>query len=104
MAYADVMARRSEILRKATGLDYREFSQGPLAFDYDRMMSTVGYSLPEVREIQSAVGVGNTPLLELRNLTELARSVSGPGMGARRILSPLARPAWSAVPTSLSRL
>ncbi|MBI4278932.1 MAG: PLP-dependent lyase/thiolase, partial [Armatimonadetes bacterium] len=83
MGYAEVMARRGEILRRATGLDYAEFSHGPLAFDYDAMMAKVGYPLEEVRRIQVAVGVGNTPLLELRRITALVRKISRAGKGAR---------------------
>lgn len=81
-AYADVMAHKAEILKRATGLDYHRFEQGPIAFDYDGLME-VGYPLPEIRRIQLSAGVGNTPLLELRNLTRLVRKLSRPGKGAR---------------------
>ncbi len=83
MGYAETMARKSEILFRATGLDYREFSHGPLAFDYEAMMERVGYPPEEMRRIQSAAGVGNTPMLELRRLTEAIRRTSPPGKGAR---------------------
>jgi cysteine synthase len=83
MGYAELMAERSEILFRATGLDYREFMRGPFAFDYDAMMEKVGYRLDELRRIQSAVGVGNTPMLELRRITEAVRRVSPRGTGAR---------------------
>ena len=32
-------------------------------------------AIEEVKEIQKEVGVGNTPLLELKNITKLARKV-----------------------------
>lgn len=83
MSYADIMARRGEILRRATGLDYRQFSRGPLTFDYDAMMAEVGYPLEQVRRIQSEVGVGGTALLELRRITALVRRLSPRGKGAR---------------------
>ncbi len=46
-------------------------------------MAAHGYSLDDIVGIQRAGGVGNTPLLELRNLTDLVRSISEPGMGGR---------------------
>jgi len=46
-------------------------------------MASHGYSLDDIVGIQARGGVGNTPLLELRNLTDLVRSYSAPGMGAR---------------------
>lgn len=83
MSYHAVMARRGEIMRKALGVDYDQFIKGRLVFDYERMMEKAGYSLEEVRAIQRETGVGNTPLLELRNITELVRCTSPTGYGAR---------------------
>ncbi|MBQ2845572.1 MAG: PLP-dependent lyase/thiolase, partial [Firmicutes bacterium] len=54
-----------------------------MAFDYERMMRETGYSLEEMQEIQYSVGVGNTPIIELRNLTALARACAPEGKGAR---------------------
>lgn len=81
--YAAVMARRGEIVRRAVGIDYSAFERGPMAFDYEAMMTRTGYSLDETRRIQRETGVGDTPLLELRNITRLVRSLSVPGKGAR---------------------
>lgn len=81
--YLRVMGRRSEIVRRATGLDYERYSRGPLAFDYEGLMGASGYSFTDIRDIQRSRGVGGTPMLELRNLTALVRSVSAPGYGAR---------------------
>ena len=78
-----IMARRGEIMRRALGMDYSEFEISPVAFDYERMMGAHGYSLDDIVAIQRRAGVGDTPLLELRNLTDLVRSVSAPGNGAR---------------------
>lgn len=83
MSYDAVMARRGEIMRKAIGIDYNEFESGSIAFDYERMMRETGYSLQEIQKIQSETGVGNTPLLELKNLTKLARRFAPKGKGAR---------------------
>lgn len=82
-SYQAVMARRPEIMKKAVGIDYGVFESGSIAFDYERMMKETGYTLEEMQEIQYSVGVGNTPLLELRNLTALARKLAGKGKGAR---------------------
>ena len=78
-----IMARRGEIMRKALGMDYSVFEISPIAFDYEGMMAAHGYSLEDIVAIQTRAGVGNTPLLELRNLTDLVRSISAPEKGAR---------------------
>lgn len=79
----EVMARKGEIMVRALGMDYREFERSPVAFDYEAMMAAHGYSLSDIVGIQRAGGVGDTPLLELRNLTDLVRSTAEPGMGGR---------------------
>ncbi len=81
--YDQVMARRGEIMVRALGMDYARFERSPIAFDYEGMMGAHGYSLDDIRSIQRAAGVGGTPLLELRNLTDLVRSYAEPGRGAR---------------------
>jgi len=78
-----ILARKGEIMKRALGMDYAEFERSPIAFDYEAMMAAHGYTLDDIVGIQTRAGVGNTPLLELRNLTDLVRSVSAPGMGAR---------------------
>ncbi len=83
MSYDAVMARENEIMKKAVGIDYDEFELGDLAFDYEKMMREVGYSIEDIIRIQRETSVGNTPLIELRNITELVRAVSPKGKGAR---------------------
>jgi cysteine synthase len=78
-----ILARKSEIMKRALGMDYGAFESTPIAFDYEGMMGAHGYSLEDITRIQNAAGVGNTPLLELHNLTDLVRSYAEPGMGAR---------------------
>ena len=85
-SYDAVMERRAEIMSKALGLNYDEFIISDIAFDYEGMMAKAGYSLEEVRQIQSDSGVGNTPLLELRNITDLVRKTSKRGFGARILI------------------
>lgn len=83
MSYQGVMSRRNEIMKKAVGIDYNQFESGTIAFDYERMMRETGYTLEEMQKIQGSTGVGNTPLLELKNLTKLARKMAPQGKGAR---------------------
>lgn len=83
-AYDALMARRSEILLRASGLDYDRLGDaGSPAFDYDELMSGIGYSREDVAAIQAGTGVGRTPLIELPNLTRLARRLAPAGQGAR---------------------
>jgi cysteine synthase len=77
------MARRGDILQRSLGIDYESFRLGRFAFDYEAMMASSGYSLDQARAIQAECNVGNTPLLELKNLTRLVRTISRPGCGAR---------------------
>jgi cysteine synthase len=81
--YASVMERRGEIMKQSVGIDYGAYESGSIAFDYERMMGETGYALEDMIRIQAAVHVGNTPLLELRNITALARKCAKPGYGAR---------------------
>ncbi len=83
MSYEGVMARRPEIMKKAAGLDFSLFESGSIAFDYERMMREAGFSIEEIQKIQLDHGVGNTPVIELRNLTALARKLAPAGKGAR---------------------
>ncbi len=81
--YDSVMGRSNEIMKEALGLDYKEFESGSVAFDYEALMRSTGYTLEEVSRIQSRTAVGNTPLIELRNISALARKYAKPGYGAR---------------------
>ena len=82
-SYKAVMSRRPEIMKSAVGIDYSQFESGSIAFDYERMMHETGYTLEEMQKIQYSTGVGNTPVLELKNLTALARKYAPEGKGAR---------------------
>ena len=82
-SYQAVMSRRPEIMKAAVGIDYSIFESGSIAFDYERMMKETGYTLEEMQNIQYSTGVGNTPVLELKNLTALARKFAPEGKGAR---------------------
>lgn len=86
-SYAAIMARKNEIIRNSVGMDYSSFEYDGIGFDYEAMMSATGYTLPELQRVQSLFSVGNTPLIELKNLTTLARKCAAlngnPGKGAR---------------------
>ena len=81
--YDSVMGRSAEIMKASLGLDFNDFESGSVAFDYEGLMEATGYTLEEIDKIQSRTGVGHTALLELRNITKLARKYAKPGYGAR---------------------
>lgn len=85
-SYKAVMARSNEIMKHAVGMDYTQFARGHLAFDYQAMMTEAGYSLDEVMVIQKETSVGNTPMYELKNITELVRQTAAADKGARIFL------------------
>ena len=86
-SFEAVMGRRGEIMKRAIGIDFEVFETGGIAFDYEKMMAETGYTLDEMRKIQRAGAVGNTPLIELPNITELVRDsaerLGMKGKGAR---------------------
>jgi cysteine synthase len=81
--YKAVMGRSNDIMKEALGLDYDEFESGSAAFDYEALMSSIGMTIEDCAKIQNMYYVGNTPLLELRNITTLARKYAKKGYGAR---------------------
>jgi threonine synthase len=83
MSYSGIMARKKEILRRATGIDYEKFETSPIAFDYEGLMNSCEYSLEDAQRVLEETGVGKTPLVELKNITKLVRSTSPPGKGGR---------------------
>lgn len=83
MSYEAVIGRKNEIMKNAIGLDYSSFEEDGIGFDYEKMMSETGYTLEEIESIQSQYAVGNTPIIELKNLTKLARKCAPKGKGAR---------------------
>ena len=81
--FKDVMARKNRIMKQAVGIDYEIFESGGIAFDYEKMMSEIGYSLKEMIKIQRDHAVGNTPIIELKNFTRIVRRLSPQNKGAR---------------------
>ena len=84
--YETLMARRPEIMKKSVGIDYSKYEYEGIGFDYERLMSDQGYTIDTIREIQKENMVGNTPLVELKNITKYARKYSKKGYGARIFL------------------
>ena len=82
-SFLAVTSRKADILKKSTGIDYEHFEISPITFDYEGLMTSCDFSLKDVGNILQEVGVGQTPLVELKNLTQLVRSVSAHGKGAR---------------------
>ena len=85
-SYNAVMNRKNEIMKNAIGIDYSVFENEGVSFDYEKMMRETGYSLEEMENIQSKYAVGNTPIIELRNITNLARKCAPKGKGARILI------------------
>ncbi|WP_374090440.1 2-amino-4-oxopentanoate thiolase subunit OrtB [Methylomicrobium lacus] len=81
--YQAIMAQRNEIMRRSVGIDYQKYATGVLAFDYEGLMAETGYDIDRIVEVQRRTAVGATPLVELENLTRLARLLAPPGNGAR---------------------
>ena len=82
-SYAALMAQRGDLMRASVGIDYAQYVTGAVAFDYERLLADTGYDVAATRAVQVRTAVGNTPLVELRNITALARAVESPGKGAR---------------------
>ncbi|PKK94519.1 MAG: PLP-dependent lyase/thiolase, partial [Tenericutes bacterium HGW-Tenericutes-5] len=82
-SYESVMARKNEIMRKSVGIDFSTYEKDYLSFDYEGLLSEGGFTLETIKAIQKDNGVGNTPLKECKNITNLVRKVAKPGFGAR---------------------
>lgn len=82
-SYEAVLADRDAIMRASTGIDYQQYVTGALAFDYERLLADTGYDIQRTQSVQTRTGVGNTPLIELHNITSLVRCIASPGKGAR---------------------
>ena len=83
VSYDAIMSRKAEIIKAAVGMDYSRFESGSIAFDYEGMMKATGFDINEVRRIQESFSIGHTPLIELKNITALARKMAPKGKGAR---------------------
>lgn len=83
VSYDAVMSRKADIIKAAVGMDYSRFESGSIAFDYEGMMAATGFDINEVRRIQESFSIGHTPLIELKNITALARKMAPKGKGAR---------------------
>ena len=86
MSYDALNARKNEIMQAAMQINYEDFELEGIGFDYEKMMQEVGYSIEEMQSMQMENAVGNTPLLEMRNLTALARKYAPKGKGARILI------------------
>lgn len=85
-AISAVTGKNKEILYHSININYDKYKTGRLAWDYEAFMDMVGLSMDQIRKIAAEVYVGNTPLVELKNINRLVRSISEPGKGARIFL------------------
>ena len=81
--YKSLLKHKNKIMKKALKINYDKFEEEGISFNYDMMMKKAAYSIEEIRKIQKETKVGNTPLIELKNLTKVVRALSAPGKGAR---------------------
>ena len=70
-------------MRASIGIDYVKYATGVLAFDYEGLLADAGYDVESTARAQRSTAVGDTPLIELHHITQLLRTVSKPGKGAR---------------------
>ena len=56
--YASVMGRKGEIMKKALGMDFAAFESGSIAFDYEQMMASTGFSMEEIEREFDGQGYG----------------------------------------------
>ncbi len=77
---------KQKIIKQSVGLDYNNYELDGIGFDYETMMNDSGLTLQDVKNIQNASMVGNTPIIELKNITNYARKFSKKGYGARIFL------------------
>lgn len=81
-SYRAVMERKEAIMKASVGIDYSRYRRGRLAFDYEGMLADTSLDLKQIEKIQTSTSVGNTPLVELKNISRLVRRLSAPGKGA----------------------
>jgi cysteine synthase len=84
--YEKMMSKRQSLMKSSLNLDYEKFELQGIAFDYEKMMDDAGYTFEEVQHIQIENHVGQTPLVELKNITSYARKFAKKGYGARIFL------------------
>lgn len=78
--------QRNRIVNDSVGLDYSQFEYSGIGFNYDKLMLSSDLDLFDIIKIQNEDQVGNTPLYELKNMTEFARKFAPEGYGARIFL------------------
>lgn len=84
MSFVDqINEEKNVIMKESIGLDYEAFEYEGIGFDYERMMNSHAYSIEEIIEIQKNAKVGNTPLVELKNVNKLVKKLAKKGYGAR---------------------
>lgn len=81
--YSEIMNDKKRIMMDSVGIDYEAYEFEGIGFDYEKMMDDQGYQIDKIREIQTKNMIGNTPLVELHNLTRYARKYANKGYGAR---------------------
>ncbi len=84
--YQELMNQKNEIMKTSIGLDYNKYEIEGIGFDFEYMMNDQGYDIEKIVKIQNENMIGNTPLVELKNITNYARKYAKKGYGARIFL------------------
>ena len=95
-SYQAVMDQKADIMRASVGIDYAKYATGPLSFDYEAMLADTGYDLEAIGKIQARTAVGDTPLVELKNLTELVILVT-PESGKVIVINKMGAVIWDLI-------
>jgi len=85
-SYERMLLKKNDIMKDALKFDYELFEYPGIGFDYEKLMDHAGFSLDDVKRIQNLQQVGNTPMVELKQLTKYARKFAKKGYGARIFL------------------
>lgn len=85
-SYEAVLARKLQIMKASVQIDYERYELDGVGFDYEALMKETAYPIEKIAAIQRETGVGSTPIVELKNITRLVRSISEAGKGARIFL------------------
>ncbi|MBO1001803.1 2-amino-4-oxopentanoate thiolase subunit OrtB [Pseudogracilibacillus auburnensis] len=81
--YQAIIQEKNEIIKSSLGIDFLKYKFDQIGFNYDQMMNHYSYSIDKIRDIQNSNKVGNTPLVEMKNINKLISKISKKGYGAK---------------------
>lgn len=84
--FDQMMNQQQQIIKNSLQMNYEKFEFDSIGFDYEKMMNYYLFPIDEIQSIQTNSKIGNTPLVELKNITSFVRKLSKKGYGARILL------------------